>query len=226
MQKQKQKPEQRIRGQKLEILINRRDKAPFIEGLMEADKENRVIASNKRMDKILVGSNEWIMVKFALPCWTGTMTAYTKPDEKLGKTIEYTDPETNQRWVFPAGKFKGEKDSILVVEHPDFTLQREGNDILVVPADAIRIIANFPKANFPTKPAWYFADPEHGIPVGNAIEGASFFEGRRLYRIDNSGRVGPASRMCEIYSGVGVRWYVDLRSRPSYGLGMIVEAPR
>ena len=112
-----------IRGPSLEVFIPRSSGVTMKEALARATAEKRVIASNKRLSQALVGSKEWETIRAALPCWTGTMIAYDKPDQKLGKTIEYLDSKTKIRYVFPVPEeHQRKKNVLLVAEHPGFTL--------------------------------------------------------------------------------------------------------
>jgi len=209
-----------IRGPQLEVLVPRGRGKPFDEGILIAEQGRRVIASSARLSKALVGSEEWRSVSEVFACWTGTMTGHTKPGEKLGATIEYVDPETNQRWVFPVPEqFRGMKDVILVAEHPDYTLEKDGRN-LVVQAGTVDIVPNFPAVG----ERWYLGDPKHDIPQGSAISGDDA-NARYLWRID--ARVGPVRRGLNVYG----RWDGNCRrdvlldGRPSDGLGVVVESP-
>jgi hypothetical protein len=208
-----------IRGPALEVLVPRSRGMPFDEALRIAEQGRRVIASNARISKALVGSEEWRSISDVFACWTGTMTAYAKPGEKLGATIEYVDPETEQKWVFPVPKqFVGMKDVILVAEHPDYTLEKDGKN-LVVQAGAVDVVENFPVRN----QVWYLADAKHGIPQGDEVSGNDG-NARYLWRIDS--RVGPARRgyyfdRLDDYGRRGV----GLGDGPSGGFGVAVEAP-
>jgi hypothetical protein len=208
-----------IRGPQLEVLVPRGRCLPFDEALRVAEQGRRVIASNARMNKALVGSEEWQRISDVFACWTGTMTAYAKPEERLGATIEYTDPETKQRWVFPVPKqFQGMRDVILVAEHPDYTLEKDGKN-LVVQAGAVDAVENFPART----ECWYVADAKHGIPQGEQTNGSTSDQ-RMLWRIDS--RVGPVRRGCD-YGRLGGNYgrNVVLDGRPSYGFGVAMEAP-
>jgi len=211
--------DQRIRGPKLSVLISRNNGVPFEEGLVKANAENRVIASNKRLSNALVGSEEWRTIKEVFACWTGTMTAYAKPGEKLGKAVEYVDPETKYRWVFPVPEaHQDKKDAILVAEHPDYSLEIDGKT-RIVRAAQVDLIERFPAEN-----DWYFGDSKHDIPSGDSVEASD--DARYLYRMDTL--VGPVARGCDDgddgYGG-GDRRGVDLGDGPSGGLGVAVEAP-
>jgi len=211
-----------IRGPQLEILVPRSRGVPFDEALRIAEQGRYVIASNARMSKALVGSKPWDKpreyISEVLCCWTGTMTAYAKPGEKLGATIEYTDPKTEQRWVFPVPKqFVGMKDVILVAEHPDYTLEREGKN-RVVQAGIVDVVENFPMRNERA----YLADAKHGIPQGDAVSGIER-NARFLWRTDST--VSPAARGDHIRGDDYIMRCVRLNVRPSIGFGVAVEAP-
>lgn len=213
-----------IRGPKLAMLVTRPDRVPFVEGLRMANEANRVIASNARLSKALVKSDEWMEMGVFPFCWTGTMTAYAKPDERLGATVEYTDPVTQKKWVFRVPKeYRGEKNAILVAEHPDYKVEMDGRNI-VVHAEVIDLVPNFPR-----KQGCYLThhtNAKHDIPTGKKLDypspSAAIWSGRLVYpiicryleRIDL--RVGPVLRDNWII--------VNLAHSPSEGFGMAVEA--
>jgi len=211
----KVKGKERIRGPKLAILVKRAKGVPSVEGLARAG-EDRVIASNKRLDKALVGTDEWKSISDVFACWSGTMTGYEKPGKKLGKSVVYTDPETKQRYVFPVPEdYKGTKNAILAVEHPTYILIPDGKDLVV----DVKNIENVSLVeNFPTSGGWYLTDEKHGIPIGNQVS-SSNDDARHLWRIDS--RVGPVARGL----GYGDRRVVVLNDGPSLSLGVAVEAP-
>lgn len=208
----KVKGKERVRGPKLAILVKRANGVPFVEGLRMAEEKGLVIASHARLDKALVGSDEWKSISEVFACWLGTMTAYTKPGEKLGKTIEYVDPETKERWVFHVPKeYQKEKNAVLVAEHPDYKLEVDGKNI-VVHAPNVDLIAQFPASD-----GVYPTDAKHGIPTKAGSSG-----NRYLWRTDS--RVAPVAR--DLYYGDYYDWrYVVLNYRPSVSLGVAVEAP-
>ena len=57
------------------------------------------------------------------------------------------------------------KDVILVVEHPNFTLKKDGNARIVVAKD-VDVVTDFPISS----PAWYPGDPIYDIPHGQKKE--------------------------------------------------------
>lgn len=212
------KIESRLRGPNLAVFVKRANGVPMEEALAKADEAGLVIASNKRLSKALVGSNEWRDICDVFGCWTGTMTAYEKPDQKLGKSIEYTDSDTGVRYVFPVPEEQqGRKNVILVAEHPDVCLVRDGNDRIVQAVD-VGAVENFPVSN----EGWFLSDQKYDIPQGNNVECGNP-AARYLWRIDK--RVGLVAR--DDYSpprDYFGRLCVFLDNRASYGLGVAVEA--
>lgn len=223
-QVQKKTQKKRIRGPNLSVFIKNYSKGvPFEEGLMRAEAEDRVMASDSRLSKALIGSDEWEGISEVFPCWSGTMAAYVEPGQKLGEKVEYVDPETGYRWVFAVPEsHRGRKNVILVAEHPDYILEVDGKN-RVVHATAVDLVENFPADD-----GWYKGDPTHGIPTGKGnpthdipTEGERGFY-RHLWRIDR--HVGPVARIFDGSYCYG-RHYVDFNSRPSSGFGVAVESP-
>jgi len=207
-------PTQQAPVPKLAVFISAKDGVPFEEGLARVEKAGLVIASSKRLAQALA-TEEWRAFEEALACHSGTMAAYSEPGRKFMEFIEYVDPDTNHRWVFPVGVFRGEKDCILVVEHPDYTLEIDGRNRVVHPKDD-RLVDFVP--DFPPEDGWYYVDSKHAIPMGQNMATG---HGSYLARIAT--RVGPVRR------GVYGRWGgddgrdVNLDDRPSVGLGVVVE---
>lgn len=207
----------RVRGPNLRVLITRANGVSFQEALKRADKENLVLASNKRMTKALVETNEWKSMREAFACWTGTMAGYSKPEAKLGKFIEYTDSEDGQKYVFPVPEqYRGEKNAILVAEHPNYTLVPDGKN-LVVEASEVDCIMQFPKED-----GWYLGDSAHDIPSGKKVDSPDE-KSRYLWRVEN--RVGPVLRDGDV-DVYGYNWLgVYLIDGPSLCLGVVTESP-
>lgn len=211
---------------RLAVLVRSIKGIPFVEGLRLTNEKNLVIASNARLTKALVGSNEWKGILEAFPGWTSTMTAHAKPGEKLGAAIEYVDSETKEKWVFPVPKeFQNERNAILVAEHPDYRLESDGKNI-VVHATVVDLIPDFPIKT----EGWYRGDTKHHIPTGrefffpqdvvenNVIRWDIF---RHLWRMEK--RVGPVGRDHSYNSSHA--WYdIQLGCPPSYPQGVAVEA--
>jgi hypothetical protein len=206
-------PRERVRGPDLAVLVRRSNGVPFEEGLRRANEGNFVIASSARLSKALVGSEEWKGIKGVFACWSGTMTAYVEPGQKLGEQVEYIDPKTKVRWVFAVPEaHQDATNAILVAEHPDYTLEVDGNN-RVVHANAVDLVSAFPG-----KDGWYLADSKHGIPTGEQV--AYSEQVRYLWRIAK--RVGPVARGYDDF--FDDRQGVGLDTRPSGGYGVAVEA--
>jgi len=214
---QKAKPEtgntERIRGPNLKVLVKRADGVSYRKALELADERNLVLASNKRMTRALVETDEWKSMREAFACWTGTMTGYAEPGKKLGKFIEYTDPEDGQKYVFPVPEqYRNEKNMILVVEHPNFSLVQDGKNLVVEASDVVGL------THFPKEDGWYFGDEQFDIPTGKEVS-SSDEKARYLWRVDS--RVGPVARG---FYGHGGRDAV-LGYGPSGRFGVVVESP-
>jgi hypothetical protein len=207
---------ERIRGPNLASFITNVNGVTMEEALRRTDKAGLVIASNKRLGKALVGSNEWRQVSDVFTCWSGTMAAYDKPGQKLGKMIEYTDPLTRKKYIFPVPEeHQGKKNVILVAEHPDFTLERDGKTS-IVQAKKVGIVEEFPVSN-----NYYLADPKYGIPTGEKVD---YFnpEGRLLARVRKW--VGLVACKNENWTGHPKQLvYVD--KQPSDWFGAAIENP-
>lgn len=208
-----------MRGSALEVLIPRRRGVPFEDALKIAEQGRCVLASNARLSKALFVGEEWKGLTKAFPCWTGTMTAYAKPGEKLGDTIEYIDPNTNRRWVFPVPQqFRGEKDCILVSEHPDYTIENDGEN-RIVRAMEVYIVGAFPASS-----GFFPGDAMHDIPFSREIDLTTKGPARYLARADSG--VFPAMRGVdsgnEEWDGRG-GLMVCLSLNPSDCLGAIIE---
>ena len=202
-------------GSGLRGLATKANGLTFREALELANKENLVLASNKRMTRALVETEEWKGMKEAFPCWTGTMAGYARPDERLGEFIEYTDPEDGQKYVFPVPEqYRKEKNMILVVEHPNYSLVQDGNNLVVEASGVVGL------PNFPEKDGWYFSDGQFDIPTGKEVS-SSDEKARYLWRVDS--RVGPVLRD-DFIDGYDRRG-VGLVYRPSNGLGVVTESP-
>jgi hypothetical protein len=212
---EKKAGDERMRGPDLAVFIARWPGVPMEEALRKADDLGLVIASNKRLSQSLIGNHEWRSVKGAFGCWTGTIAAYDKPDQKLGKNIEYQDPDTGIRYVFPVPEEHiGKKNIALIAEHPNFSLEADGKT-RVVRATEIDIITEFPVSNH-----WYIGDPKHDIPAGNIVTyqdpGAL-----ALHRIEKN--VGMVNRLYDDRNGNDKRC-IYLNSGPSWNFGVAVEA--
>ncbi len=196
------------------------------EAIRRADDAGLVMAPNGRMSQAL-RCDEWRRLEGLFGCWTGTMVGYDLPDKRLGTSIEYTDPNTNIRYVFPVPKdHVGEKNIALVAEHPDFTLETDGMSRIVQAKDTCIV------TEFPVDKDMHVLDPRFSIPRGQRIHRNDEEElpddVGTISRIEK--RVGLASRTsCSgIHSGDGnwqgvFSWNVYMNTRPSDPRGVAVE---
>lgn len=209
---------ERSRVPNLAVLVKRREGVPMEEALMRADEAGAVIASNRSLSMALVGSEGWKAISEAFICWTGTMTAYDKPDQKLGKNIKYTDSK-GMNYIFPVPEqHQGKTNVILVAEHPDFTIETEGS-YRIIRAAKVDIVERFPAGD-----DWFICDPKYGIPYGNKMADGSNHDARYLWRIDKrvDKRVGLVARARGDYD---CGQLIILNYGPAARLGVAVEAP-
>ena len=208
--------DKRIQSSSLEVFIPSKPGVTMEEALAKAEAEKRVIASNRRLDQALVGSDEWESIRDVFACWTGTMSAYEEVGKPFGEVVEYVDDQTKLKYLFVVPQnYRGKTDCILVAEHPDYSLEIKGND-RIVRAAVVDLIERFPAET----QKWYLADPKHGIPFGEQVD-SSDSNARYLWRIEK--RVGPVARSYDYYYGDNRR-YVLLDDWPSGGLGVAVES--
>ncbi|MCK4319614.1 hypothetical protein KAW38_03525 [Candidatus Micrarchaeota archaeon] len=218
MQNKKQSPKERIRGPKIEVFRKYKEGVSFLKALKLAEEAKMVLVSNIRHDKILTGSDEWKSMEDVYACHTGTITGYEEKNKELGKEIVYTDPKTKQRYIFPTGDAEGSKNVILVAEHPDYELVKDGKDLIVKASISIIDILE----NFPVSDGWYKTDEKHGIPLGKEVSSDNR-DARNLWRAEGA-RVGSVVRGY-YFLDYKDRHGVFLKDVPSDGLGVAVEAP-
>ncbi len=219
---QRAKPEtgnrERIRGPNLRVLVKRADGVSYRKALELADGKNLVLAPNKRMGKALVETDEWEGIFEAFACLTGTMTGYKEPGKKLGKFIKYTDTGDGQKYVFPVPEqYRNEKNMILVVEHPNFSLVQDGKNLVVEASDVVGL-AQFPGES----DCWYFGDGQFDIPIGKEVS-SSYRKARYLWRSDS--RVGPVVRDGDDFHGRFSWHHIYLNSGIWRRFGAVVEYP-
>jgi len=223
--RERQPPEQ-TSAPKLRVFIEAKNGIPADEVFSKAFAAGVIVAPNKELSRVLVGSDEWKEIGNAFPCWSGTMTGYVTPGKTFREggeelrsiggdyryAIIYTDDKTGIRHIFSIPReYEDEKDAILVTEHPDFRIIKEDND-RIVQAAYVDIVRGFPATN-----DWYLGD-SYDIPCGNVTE-SSNQAARYLHRIAK--RVGPVARGYYGYYD-GDRRYVGLYNGPSNGLGVAV----
>ncbi|MDD5340770.1 MAG: hypothetical protein PHV13_06045 [Candidatus ainarchaeum sp.] len=231
---------QRIRGPKLELL----DNWPLnnYDALKKAGDENRVIASNKRIKQEipLLEKGGAELLKAAFPCWTGTMAAFpefnvsfreSRMFSKNDNALVYHDFQTPQVWMFllegVPEQYMNKPNALLVVEHPDYSITKSGNNIVVKPQfpDKVGIIAPFAYVNH-TSPyrddGFYVPDQVYGIPAGYQVLGVQNSSYLFLPAGDSThgkyGRVGLVSSSFRVdHVAIGVT--------PSFFYHVLVEAP-
>ncbi len=209
-----------IRGPKLAVLVPGpsimeslcgKGGVPFEEGLALA--EGRVLASSARISRAMAGG-EWTAVIHALPCWCGTISAYTERGKRFGSTLEHD--AGGLRWVLQVPEaFRAERDAVLVAEHPDYAIERDGRN-RIIHAAALALRRRFPPAS-----GWFPCDPEHGIPCGHPLPPQDPAAGY-LSRIPSF--VGPIARLPLFYFGAEKRRDICIEMKPCRSLGVVVEA--
>ena len=152
----------------LAVLVSRKaGGAPMEEALWKADDAGLVMASNRRLGSALVGSDEFRGVLRAFACWSGTMVGYDEPGKPLGRFIEYTNSETDIRYMFPVPlEHQGKSDIALVAEHPDLQILKDEKDRVVM-AHAVWAVG------FPSSEGWYRSDARFDLPTPEKINPAS-----------------------------------------------------
>jgi len=239
---------QKIRGPKLEALVRRDPGISALGALQMAEKDRRTIVSNKRITQALHNQCELKLLEKELkslesvfPCWTGTMTACaefgatiknSKMFSKGDNGLVYYDHETRERWVFLLDgvpeKHLSVSNALLVVEHPDYSIEASGRSIVVRPVSPEKtgiiapfaIVENASGGGPYRSDGFYLPEPVYGIPAGYEILG----DPKSMYLFlthepNQNGRVGPVSRSTN-------ENHVSLSVRPSWiGHGVLVEAP-
>jgi len=159
------------------------DRVPMEEAIIQAQKSGIIMASNKSIDAALQ-RDEWKSDDCPVSCWTGTMVCYVQPGRSFIEESELyhnrryiiqKDPnfgfrsvlnKTRVRILFPIPrKYRDKRDSILAVNHGDFTCEVDGKD-LIISSENITLIEHFPSSN-----GRYIADSLFGIPCGPGVEG-------------------------------------------------------
>jgi hypothetical protein len=198
----------------LSSLVKRIDGVPMEEAIRKGNETNLAISSNKTISLAAVGNRLSPGLRESLPCWSGTMAAYDKPDKPLGDEIEFTDPKSGISYMFRVPKeHVGKSNVALVALHPDFTLEPDGMRRIVI-AKSVHAIEGFPT----TSGNWHLGDPIHDVPCGEACP-SSAKDARLLWRIEK--RVGLVARGCEPW-GRGKRT-IGLADLPSERFGVLVE---
>ncbi len=150
-------------GLRASVFIRAKEGVPFEKALEKAERENRVIASNRAVDGLLNSGDCWMPLREAFICATGTWIAYTEPDVRLGKMIEHTEAD-GIRFLTPVPRqFWDERNAALVAQHPFFRLEAHGND-RIIRAAKLDLIRCFPPAS-----GHYLGEPDYGMPAGDEV---------------------------------------------------------
>lgn len=202
-------------------LVSFRDNVPMEEALVKAGVAGTIIIPNRVIGAILTGET-WAFIRKALPCWTGTLAAYDKPDHPLGKAIEYVDYRTNIRYVFfVPEEHVGKKDVLFITEHPNFFFIRDGNNRIVQARElsAIEGFGIIDKAY--REEGWYRADPLFDLPVGIKSSSADPYA-RYLWRAEKM--ISLISRGYGAFDFDGRR-VIDMFHSPSDNRGIVMFSP-
>lgn len=161
---------------KIEVLRKYEDGVTFEEALRLA--EGKRLASNKQIDGILQDDALYKKYRDLFYCWTGTLVIYEEPGKPFGEYVK----DTYSGWIFDVPKeFQGQKNKALVLEHPDFSLEKGKYDMTFVkPAKNYEVSC----VDFPEVGGWYMPDG-FGIPNGKKSDSADK-RARRLWRRDEA----------------------------------------
>ena len=202
----------------------------FFEALALAKQEGRLIVPNDVHDRILTkltGRKDQKYLEENYPVWTGTLVIYEKPDTPFGEQVVFQ----GITFIFPE-HFRGKRNCVLVVEHPDFDLVDLGHNHyeLKVSDEKIHLIENFSEAKLtltgniltgidPEKDYNYYnPHAEIKLPQGEPV--AESKESRCVWRID-SAYLGP---LVQCFRGSVVLSFLDLY-RSNKKVGSIYSQP-
>lgn len=158
-------------GLPISMAVKNEEKLTMEQAIETANSMKIVIASHKTIHEIYnnprTGKAMVSALRDAWPYWTGTMVAYESKGVKLGSTIEFMEHGSQIRYIFPTGDYKGEKNVVLAVNHPNFHIEKDGNN-RIIHARNIGIVRNFPHVS-----GWYLLDDEFGLPYGKELHETS-----------------------------------------------------
>ena len=211
---------------KVETFITNANGVPAWEAVEQANKEGKIIIPNCVHDRMLMETDHWQKpeIKAGYWAWTGTGVVYEAPGKQFGGRVVFNWQDENVKYSvsFSVPKqFQGKKDSVLVVEHPDFVFVPKGNnrfELKVKDENLVQLVENFPVKN-----GWYSYDERFRIPVGNPAE-SSDSNARHLWRIDGNSYVGLLAR-CFYYIKGDYRQNVYANRRLSDRLGVHIIDP-
>lgn len=172
--------------------------------------------TNKEMDAILNGG-QLEEFRSALPAWVGTGAFYEAPGKEIGSTIEYKSCNNGKVVVEVPKKFQGMKDTALVLEHPEYTLEKGANGLYVFKIhqpDKIQVVENFPDWD-----GYHNVHERTGIPIRREVS-AYNAAARYLWRQDNLPWVGPLARGDFVWGADGCR-DVYAYGWPDFALGVV-----
>ena len=198
----------------IEILRTYQDGVTFVEAMKLC--EGKRMLSNLDADAILQDDEQRSEFSSMLPCWTSAFLIYEAPGVPFGEYVK--DNATG--WIFDVPKkFQGLKDHKIMLEFPDFTIEKGAYDMTFVKTNKLYEPSATP---FPQKDGWYLVDG-FGIPTGKEVS-SSDKNARYLYR-RTTASLRPVSRW-DGFDGDDGR-VVDCDRRPDYGrLGVGVVEPQ
>ncbi len=194
----------------IEILRTYQEGVTFAEAMKLC--EGKRMLSNLEADAILQDDAQRKKFGPMLPCWTSLFLVYEAPGVPFGEYVK--DSATG--WIFDVPKkFQGLKDHKIMLELPDFTIEKGAYGMTFVRSSKLYepSAMQFPQCN-----GWYLVDG-FGIPTGKEVS-SSDKDARYLYRRDGA-TVRPVSRWSVFY---GVRRYVVCGGRPvndRLGVGVV-----
>lgn len=200
---------------KLAVLATFEKGLPMEEAIRKASEAGLTIASNRRIDQALMSTSDFSHFANAFPLWTGTLIIHEDYGVPLGKTFEIREWMTKHRYVVEIPEeHQGKKNVLLAASHPDFTIEREGNNRIII-ANKLDAITEVPF----NESDWLLGDATHGIPSGSPVDrndmsARYLISGYRGVRLvvrghDDFGFVNP--------------YEVCINSRPSNEYGVVVE---
>jgi hypothetical protein len=158
-------------------VIEFHDGLHMFQALDLARKEKKLIVPNDVHDRILTGKGK------RHSTWTGTAVIYESPDEPFAEKVVYSwnDAKVQYSVAFEVPRpFRGKKNCVLVVEHPDFDLVSLGDNNFQLKAaeGGVSLLEHFPKKHG----YWYGCDKTFRIPVGRPKQTGD--SSKRLWRVN------------------------------------------
>ncbi len=119
------------------------------EALTLAKREGALIVPNYVHDRILTETVDTAFLR-SYPVWTGTVVIYAAPGKAFRKRFVSSWEDEGARYSVSFDiplQFRGKKDCVLVVEHPDFDLVSLGNntyELRIFGESTIHLSGNLP----------------------------------------------------------------------------------